>query len=91
MAGNDRPCGQRLPGLEAWSAALHIRFPLLYSPGRGRQEGEGNDRMTWDHKADHDLLTAMTQVLQPSREQLRTVMDMMHEMGYGRQRPNALE
>ncbi|KAK4214037.1 hypothetical protein QBC37DRAFT_284832 [Rhypophila decipiens] len=43
----------------------------------------GNDRMTWDHKADHDLLTAMTQELQPTQDQLRAVMARMHEMGYG--------
>ncbi|KAK0705120.1 hypothetical protein B0H67DRAFT_649487 [Lasiosphaeris hirsuta] len=39
-------------------------------------------RMTWDHKADHDLLTAMTQEFQPSQEQLRSVMARMHSFGY---------
>ncbi|KAK3343897.1 hypothetical protein B0T25DRAFT_572878 [Lasiosphaeria hispida] len=39
-------------------------------------------RMTWDHKADHDLLTAMTQEFQPSQEQLRNVMARMHGFGY---------
>ncbi|KAJ4307038.1 hypothetical protein N0V88_000413 [Collariella sp. IMI 366227] len=40
------------------------------------------ERMTWDHHADHDLLTAITQELQPSQEQLRAVMGRMHDMGY---------
>ncbi|KAK3387015.1 hypothetical protein B0H63DRAFT_145684 [Podospora didyma] len=43
--------------------------------------GQG-DRMTWDHHADHDLLTAITQELQPSQEQLRQVMARMHGFGY---------
>lgn len=38
--------------------------------------------MTWDHHADHDLLTAMMQELQPSQEQLRGVMNRMHAFGY---------
>ncbi|KAL2160338.1 hypothetical protein VTH06DRAFT_1511 [Thermothelomyces fergusii] len=40
------------------------------------------ERMTWDHRADHDLLTAMMQELQPSQEQLRGVMARMHSFGY---------
>lgn len=40
------------------------------------------ERMTWDHRADHDLLTAIMQELQPSREQLRGVMARMHSFGY---------
>ncbi|KAK3371401.1 hypothetical protein B0T24DRAFT_680488 [Lasiosphaeria ovina] len=40
------------------------------------------DRMNWGHHADHDLLTAITQELQPTQEQLRGVMARMHEMGY---------
>lgn len=41
-----------------------------------------SERMTWDHHADHDLLTAMMQELQPSQEQLRGVMNRMHAFGY---------
>ncbi|KAK3946302.1 hypothetical protein QBC46DRAFT_444446 [Diplogelasinospora grovesii] len=44
--------------------------------------GKMSDRMTWDHHADHDLLTAITQELQPSQEQLRAVMARMHSYGY---------
>ncbi|KAL2171638.1 hypothetical protein VTG60DRAFT_2206 [Thermothelomyces hinnuleus] len=40
------------------------------------------ERMTWDHRADHDLLTAIMQELQPSQEQLRGVMARMHSFGY---------
>lgn len=40
------------------------------------------ERMTWDHRADHDLLTAIMQELQPSQEQLRGVMQRMHGFGY---------
>lgn len=40
------------------------------------------ERMTWDHHADHNLLTAMVQELQPSQEQLRCVMERMHSFGY---------
>ena len=40
------------------------------------------ERMNWDHRADHDLLTAMMQELQPSQEQLRGVMTNMHGFGY---------
>jgi hypothetical protein len=41
-----------------------------------------SERMNWDHHADHDLLTAMMQELQPSQEQLRGVMTRMHAFGY---------
>jgi hypothetical protein len=41
-----------------------------------------SERMNWDHHADHDLLTAMMQELQPSQEQLRGVMARMHGFGY---------
>ncbi|EAQ83834.1 predicted protein [Chaetomium globosum CBS 148.51] len=41
-----------------------------------------SERMNWDHHADHDLLTAMMQELQPSQEQLRGVMTRMHGFGY---------
>jgi len=41
-----------------------------------------SERMNWDHKADHDLLTAIMQELQPSQEQLRGVMGRMHVFGY---------
>jgi hypothetical protein len=41
-----------------------------------------SERMTWDHHADHDLLTAMLQELQPSQDQLRGVMNRMHGFGY---------
>ncbi|KAK3304404.1 uncharacterized protein B0T15DRAFT_494867 [Chaetomium strumarium] len=41
-----------------------------------------SERMNWDHHADHDLLTAMMQELQPSQEQLRGVMNRMHGFGY---------
>jgi hypothetical protein len=40
------------------------------------------ERMTWDHHADHDLLTAMMQELQPTQDQLRGVMTRMHSFGY---------
>jgi hypothetical protein len=40
------------------------------------------ERMTWDHKADHDLLSSIVQELAPSQEQLRGVMRRMHELGY---------
>ncbi len=40
------------------------------------------ERMNWDHRADHDLLTAMMQELQPSQDQLRGVMTKMHGFGY---------
>lgn len=40
------------------------------------------ERMTWDHHADHDLLTAIMQELQPTQEQLRGVMTRMHGFGY---------
>ncbi|KAK4241349.1 hypothetical protein C8A03DRAFT_12374 [Achaetomium macrosporum] len=40
------------------------------------------ERMNWDHHADHDLLTAMMQELQPTQEQLRGVMNRMHSFGY---------
>jgi len=38
--------------------------------------------MTWDHQADHDLLTAFVMTFHPSQEQLRQVMTKMHEFGY---------
>ncbi|KAK4043590.1 hypothetical protein C8A01DRAFT_32320 [Parachaetomium inaequale] len=41
-----------------------------------------SERMTWDHHADHDLLTAMMQELQPTQDQLRGVMARMHGFGY---------
>ncbi|KAL2263271.1 hypothetical protein VTK26DRAFT_7536 [Humicola hyalothermophila] len=41
-----------------------------------------SERMTWDHRADHDLLTAIMQELQPTQEQLRGVMNRMHSFGY---------
>ncbi|KAK4155222.1 hypothetical protein C8A00DRAFT_13710 [Chaetomidium leptoderma] len=41
-----------------------------------------SERMHWDHHADHDLLTAMMQELQPTQEQLRGVMTRMHGFGY---------
>ncbi len=40
------------------------------------------ERMNWDHHADHDLLTAMMQELQPTQDQLRGVMVRMHAFGY---------
>jgi hypothetical protein len=40
------------------------------------------ERMNWDHHADHDLLTAIMQELQPTQEQLRGVMARMHSFGY---------
>lgn len=40
------------------------------------------ERMTWDHHANHDLLTAIMQELQPSQEQLRGVVACMHSFGY---------
>ncbi|KAK4250142.1 hypothetical protein C7999DRAFT_12098 [Corynascus novoguineensis] len=40
------------------------------------------ERMTWDHHADHDLLTAIMQELQPSQAQLRSVVARMHSFGY---------
>jgi uncharacterized protein (UPF0297 family) len=40
------------------------------------------ERMTWDHTADHELLSAMVSVLQPSQDQLRSVVDIMHSRGY---------
>ncbi|KAK4101005.1 hypothetical protein N658DRAFT_486384 [Parathielavia hyrcaniae] len=41
-----------------------------------------SERMNWDHHADHDLLTAMMQELQPTQEQLRGIMSRMHGFGY---------
>ncbi|KAK3315171.1 hypothetical protein B0H66DRAFT_606074 [Apodospora peruviana] len=40
------------------------------------------ERMSWDREADHDLLTSLTQELQPTQEQLRAVMARMHALGY---------
>lgn len=40
------------------------------------------ERMTWDHHADHDLLTAMILELQPTTDQLRGIMNRMHGFGH---------
>lgn len=40
------------------------------------------ERMTWDHHADHDLLTAMILELQPNTEQLKGIMNRMHGFGH---------
>ncbi|KAK3320950.1 hypothetical protein B0T19DRAFT_431049 [Cercophora scortea] len=40
------------------------------------------DRMTWNHAADHDLLSCLVQHLQPNQDQLRGVVRMMHGLGY---------
>ena len=40
------------------------------------------ERMTWDHHADHDLLTAMILELQPTTDQLRGIMNRMHGLGH---------
>lgn len=47
-----------------------------------KSSAKAGERMSWDHHADHDLLTAMVQELQPTQEQLRGVMVRMHAFGY---------
>ncbi|KAK4165039.1 hypothetical protein QBC43DRAFT_288252 [Cladorrhinum sp. PSN259] len=39
-------------------------------------------RMTWDHSADHDLLSCLIKVLNPTQDNLRSVMEEMHTLGY---------
>ncbi|KAK4205631.1 hypothetical protein QBC40DRAFT_248800 [Triangularia verruculosa] len=39
-------------------------------------------RMKWDLQANHDLLFCLIQELSPNQDQLRGVMDRMHEYGY---------
>lgn len=40
------------------------------------------ERMTWDHEADHALLSAIMQELSPTQENLRVIKDRMHTYGY---------
>ncbi|KAK0634763.1 hypothetical protein B0T17DRAFT_611728 [Bombardia bombarda] len=44
--------------------------------------GQPQERMTWSDHANSDLLVAITQELNPSQDQLRGVVDRMHEFGY---------
>jgi hypothetical protein len=39
-------------------------------------------RMSWGHAEDKDLLAVMTEVLSPSQEQIRRMVDRMRELGY---------
>ncbi|KAK3997121.1 hypothetical protein QBC44DRAFT_398890 [Cladorrhinum sp. PSN332] len=39
-------------------------------------------RMSWDHAADHDLLSCLVKILNPTQENLRSVMEEMHGLGY---------
>ncbi|KAK4228425.1 hypothetical protein QBC38DRAFT_509014 [Podospora fimiseda] len=41
-----------------------------------------NNRMSWDHAADHVLLSCLIKVLNPTQENLRSVMEEMHTLGY---------
>ncbi|OIW27457.1 hypothetical protein CONLIGDRAFT_431300 [Coniochaeta ligniaria NRRL 30616] len=41
-----------------------------------------DQRMTWDHDADKDLLGCMTDELVPTQPQLRGVMERMHSLGH---------
>ena len=41
-----------------------------------------DQRMTWDHVADKDLLGALADELAPTQEQVRGVTTRMHALGY---------
>ncbi|VBB83811.1 Putative protein of unknown function [Podospora comata] len=76
---------------ECWDAIIaytnlrgynYTQGAALHSPRKVADMAIDKSRMKWDLQANHDLLLCLVQELSPSQDQLRAVMEQMHELGY---------